>query len=182
MFVFPRPTLLLPAATAGAVVTTWNPADTTSNVVISNGNHVATMSAGNTGARGLVGVGTAGDKTVEFTITARTGATVIVGLMPLAASLSTWTTNAYVYRDNGQIWAGGANATGNPTLNVGDRVQLRRVGTDLHFYRNGSAVSSYSFITSADLYPYVFVDGGVTSAVVTLTNTEALPSGSALWP
>ena len=99
--------------------TTWNPADKSANITLSNSDLTATSTSATAGGVRAVTGKRLGKLYVEFTCTALTGTTSAVGL---GASFSTLTSlgasgSTIVVRTNGDIWVYGAVTS--PLLNIG---------------------------------------------------------------
>lgn len=183
-------------------VSTWNPADKSAGIALSNGNLTATRTAGNSGVRGNT-ARASGKYYLEFTIVQTSDAWTKVGFADAAYVLGSGVSNNNDYvllgntgavswndiqRGNASAYAAG-NVVG-AALDFGNNAVWFRTGAGI--WNNGAgnnpATNTGGFVITAvtanSLFPYFAAD--TTNDAVTLNTggtafANAVPSGFLPW-
>jgi hypothetical protein len=142
---FTRSPALSPSAGGGLATDTWNPADKSANIVLSNGNLTATWgTSGSQSVRSITAHST-GKYHIEFTVSFTT-ANLLLGLMPAAQALSTYCGGAATsvginVNQNYYFNAGASVLTGSAAVSTGHVIALEFDLDGMNFYYKNFTLS-----------------------------------------
>jgi hypothetical protein len=123
------------------VPTTWNPADKSASVNLTNSNLTATATVANTGARGVKGLAT-GKIYFEATLVNQTSVATAIGVALGTATLGLTNTTTAILRQGAAVWVNNASmgTVGGGSLVNGTIACIAvDIGAGLIWFRRGAA-------------------------------------------